>query len=380
MYMQKNPFVIIGDIPEEYFCDRKDETAHIIRTISNEGNLVLMSPRRMGKSKLVRHVFRQSEIVEDYYTFYIDLLHTSGIRDFTYTFGRAVFDQLKSRSEKMLLSLVTTLKSLNGTFGFDPVSSMPTFTLEMGKIQSPEFTLSEIFSWLENCDKPCVVCFDEFQKISKYPENNDGAVEALIRGHIQHLSNAHFIFAGSEHHILSEMFSSQAKPFYNSSVQYSLKPIKLDVYSTFASSWMERYDKYLDTEALSYYYGLFDGTTYLLQKLMHEAFIEISAGETCDRAVLDKCYDNMLEEVAENYNNVLGSLTERQKDALFAIAREGNAERIMSGSFIKRHALASASAMQSAVKKLLESELITVKGGIYSLSDILFRLYIVDKC
>lgn len=378
--MPKNPFVIIGDIPEEYFCDRKEETARIIRTISNEGNLVLMSPRRMGKSKLVRHVFLHKEITEEYYTFYIDLLHTSGIRDFTYSFGRAVFEQLKSKSEKLLLSLVTTLKSLNGTFGFDPVSSLPTFTLEMGKIQSPEFTLSEIFSWLESCDRPCVVCFDEFQKISKYPENNDGAVEALIRGHIQHLSNAHFIFAGSEHHILSEMFCSQAKPFYNSSVQYSLKPIRLDAYLDFSEYWMEQHGKHLDREALSYYYGLFEGTTYLLQKLMHEAFIEISAGETCDRAMLDKCYDNMLEEVAENYANVLGSLTERQKDALFAIAREGNAERVMSSSFIKRHALASASAMQSAVKKLLENELITVKGGVYSLSDILFRLYIVERC
>ena len=172
MYMQKNPFVIIGDIPEEYFCDRKKETAHIIRTISNEGNLVLMSPRRMGKSKLVRHVFRQSEIIEDYYTFYIDLLHTSGIRDFTYTFGRAVFDQLKSRSEKMLLSLVTTLKSLNGTFGFDPVSSMPTFTLEMGRIQNPEYTIGEVFSWLENCETPCIVCFDEFQRINTYQDKS----------------------------------------------------------------------------------------------------------------------------------------------------------------------------------------------------------------
>ena len=47
----KNPFVIIGDIPEPYFCDREDETQKIIRTITNEGNIVLMSPRRMGKSR-----------------------------------------------------------------------------------------------------------------------------------------------------------------------------------------------------------------------------------------------------------------------------------------------------------------------------------------
>ena len=67
-----NPFVIIGDIPEPYFCDREVETQQIIRTLTNEGNIVLMSPRRMGKSRLVKHVFKQPQISEHYQTFYID--------------------------------------------------------------------------------------------------------------------------------------------------------------------------------------------------------------------------------------------------------------------------------------------------------------------
>ena len=96
----KNPFVIIGDIPEPYFCDREAETQKIIRTITNEGNIVLVSPRRMGKSRLVKHVFKQPEVSEHYLTFYIDLLHTSSIREFAYTFGKTVFEQLKSKNEK----------------------------------------------------------------------------------------------------------------------------------------------------------------------------------------------------------------------------------------------------------------------------------------
>ena len=148
----KNPFVLIGDIPEPYFCDREVETQRIIRTITNEENIVLMSPRRMGKSRLVKHVFKQPQIVEHYQTFYIDLLHTSSIREFAYTFGKTVFDQLKSRSEKMLRSLSLALKSIAGTFGFDPLTGLPTFTLEMGRIQFPEYTIQEIMDWLENCN------------------------------------------------------------------------------------------------------------------------------------------------------------------------------------------------------------------------------------
>ena len=140
----KNPFIIVGDIPEPYFCDREAETQRIIRTITNEGNMVLMSPRRMGKSRLVKHVFKQTQIAEHYQTFYIDLLHTSSIREFAYTFGRTVFDQLKSRSEKMLQSLTLALKSIAGTFGFDPLTGLPTFTLEMGRIQSPNIQYKKL--------------------------------------------------------------------------------------------------------------------------------------------------------------------------------------------------------------------------------------------
>ena len=375
----KNPFVIIGDIPEPYFCDREVETQRIIRTVTNEGNIVLMSPRRMGKSRLVKHVFKQPQIAEHYQTFYIDLLHTSSFREFAYTFGKTVFDQLKTQSEKMLKSLTMALKSIAGTFGFDPLTGLPTFTLEMGRIQSPEYTIQEIMGWLENCDTPCVVCFDEFQRINKYPDNKQGQVEAMLRGVIQHLRNVNFIFAGSEQHLLSEMFFSSAKPFYNSADQLNLKPLDFDVYSDFVKRWMDRYNKSIDNDALNYYYAKFEGTTYCLQKMMHEAFIDCESGTACDRKLLDKTFTNMLEEAHENISKLLGTLTEQQKNALYAIAREGRAERVLSAAFIKKHALVSSSSMQAAIRKLIELELIAVNGNTYCVSDIMMRLYITES-
>lgn len=374
----KNPFVIVGDIPEAYFCDREDETRKIIRTITNESNIVLMSPRRMGKSRLVKHVFKQEQIANHYQTFYIDLLHTSSIREFAYTFGKTVFDQLKTRNEKRLQSLVLALKSIAGTFGFDPLTGLPTFTLEMGRIQSPEYTIQEIMGWLEECDDPCIVCFDEFQRISKYPDNKHGQVEAMLRGIIQHLRNVNFIFAGSEQHLLSEMFFSSAKPFYNSADQLNLNPLKIDVYADFVKSWMNQYGKSIDIDALCYYYEKFEGTTYCLQKMMHEAFIDCEAGTTCDRAILDKTYTTMLEEVQESIYKLLSTLTEHQKSALYAIAREGRAERVLSAAFIKRNALPSASSMQSAIKKLTEMEYVSATGNTYYVSDIMMRLSLTD--
>ena len=95
--------------------------------------MCLISERRLGKSKL--------EISERYYTFYVDILHTACFQEFTYEFGQAVFNRLRSRSRKMLQNFVQGLKSINAEFGFDPVSDLPTFSLGLGDISRPEYTL-----------------------------------------------------------------------------------------------------------------------------------------------------------------------------------------------------------------------------------------------
>ena len=153
---EKNPFILTGAIPAEYFCDRQEESKRLIRTVTQGGNLCLISPRRMGKSKLVRFCY--------------DILHTSSLREFTYAFGQSVFETLRSQSRKMLTMLTQGLKSLQAKFGFDPINYTPTFSLELGDITTPEFTLKEIFQCLEQADKPCIVTFDEFQQTSSTSE------------------------------------------------------------------------------------------------------------------------------------------------------------------------------------------------------------------
>ena len=71
-----NPFFIGTDIPDKYFCDRKNETAEIIRYIKNGNNVVLKAPRRVGKSSLIKHVLAQDEIAKHYNTLYVDVFGT----------------------------------------------------------------------------------------------------------------------------------------------------------------------------------------------------------------------------------------------------------------------------------------------------------------
>ena len=138
-----------------------------------------------------------------------------------------------------------TLKSISGKFGFDPLTNLPTFNLELGDIERPEYTLEEIFKYLMSADKPCIVAIDEFQQIGKYPEKN---IEALLRTHIQKIENSHFIFAGSERSMMQAMFLSSARPFYRSSDVMELDAIDKDIYVAFISEHFERRDRRVSTE------------------------------------------------------------------------------------------------------------------------------------
>ena len=151
-----NPFVVVGKIAPDLFCDRVVESARLVKSVTNGNNLVVISPRRMGKTGLIRFCYDRPEISAEYYTFFIDILHTSCLREFTFLLGKEIYDTLLPLSRKMTNLFLQTLKSISGKFGFDPISNFPTFNIELGDIDKPEYTLQEIFKYLDSADRPSV--------------------------------------------------------------------------------------------------------------------------------------------------------------------------------------------------------------------------------
>lgn len=369
----KNPFIVTGKIEKEYFCDRVVESKAIEKAISNGNNLVLISPRRMGKTGLVRYCYDFEFDKDEYYTFFIDILHTTSLQEFTYLLGRKIYETVLPKSKKMMTAFIHTLKSISGQFGFDPVSNTPTFDLSLGDIVRPELTLEEIFYYLEHADRPCIVTIDEFQQIAKYPEKN---VEALLRTHIQNMGNCQFIFAGSEYHIMQEMFLSAAHPFYNSSDILELKPIEEQVYSDFVASWMQRYYRSIEPELVSKVYQLFRGNTYGMQRTFNEVFALMNDGETCTQEVVLQAINNIVDSKEPLFQEMLSNIPEKQKPLLYAIASDGEVEKITSAAFIRKHKLASASAIQYAARQLMLNGMITKLHGKFSLNEQFFDIWI----
>lgn len=369
----KNPFVVTGKIEKEYFCDRVVESKAIEKAISNGNNLVLISPRRMGKTGLVRYCYDFEFDKDEYYTFFIDILHTTSLQEFTYLLGRKIYETVLPKSKKMMTAFIHTLKSISGQFGFDPVSNTPTFDLSLGDIVRPELTLEEIFYYLEHADHPCIVTIDEFQQIAKYPEKN---VEALLRTHIQNMGNCQFIFAGSEYHIMQEMFLSAAHPFYNSSDILELKPIEEQVYSDFVVSWMRHYHRSIEPELVSKVYQLFRGNTYGMQRTFNEVFALMNDGETCTQEVVLQAINNIVDSKEPLFQEMLSNIPEKLKPLLYAIASDGEVEKITSAAFIRKHKLASASAIQYAARQLMSNGMITKLHGKFSLNEQFFDIWI----
>lgn len=370
-----NPFIVAGKIPDEYFCDRRAESQRLVREITNGNNLVIISPRRMGKTGLIQHCFGFKEIAEQYNTFYVDILQTSGLKEFTYLLGREIFRQLAPLGERYQKKFVGLLRSISGSFGFDPITGMPTFDLQLGDISRPEITLEEIFRYLSESERPSIVAIDEFQQIANYREDKN--VEALLRAHIQRISNANFIFAGSERHSLQQMFTESARPFFNSASLMELKAIDYDEYVRFATSLFRERERSLAPEAIEIVYKTVEGNTFYLQKVFNLAFSMTERGGECKSETVKNAFAEILASYDTLYREALSQVTEPQKQLLLAIAKDGFAEGITSAHFIRRNVLASASSVQSAMKKLTERGLVIHMNRRYYVQDPMLRLWLL---
>ena len=371
-----NPFVTNGYTEPEYFCDRQRETEMMVSLLTNENNIALISPRRIGKTDLLHHCFTLPEIKEAYYTFIIDIYATTSLRDFINVFGKAVLDELKTKSGKVWTGFIQALNSLRSEISFD-INGQPSWSIGLGSIENPAITLDEIFNYLNHADKPCLVAIDEFQQITHYPDAKN--VEASLRTYIQRCNNAHFVFSGSQRHLTGAMFTSPSRPFYQSVNIINLPPISLEKYAEFAVEKFQNAGKKLDFEIVRNVYERFQGITSYMQRIMNLLFTHTPVGSQCTSEMVDFSIAELLDYSSDTYESLLYQMPEKQREVFMAIAAEGTVKNISGGAFVRKHKLASSSSVLSAVKGLLEKDFITQEKSTYSVYDKFFALWLKRK-
>ena len=369
----KNPFITSGYVSDEYFCDRERESAELIRSITNGLNMAVISPRRMGKTGLIEHCFHQQEIANEYYTFFIDIYATGSVREFVFALGKQIFEALKPKGKKFIDNFFGTISTLRPAFKLDPNTGAPTFDIGIGNIHQPEYSLEQIFRYLESADKRCIVAIDEFQQIEKYPEKN---IEALLRTHIQQCKNTNFVLAGSQRHIMQNMFFSASRPFYQSVGVLNMDAITPEKYVPFIQKHFAVAEKTLTEENILRVYNLFEGHTWYIQNVFNRLYSLTDSGEVCSSEFIVETIDDTLTSYETIYRGMLSLLQERQKELLYAIAKEGKATGVTSAAFIKKHGLQSASSVQTSLKQLLDKEIITREENAFQVYDRFLGLWL----
>ena len=283
-------------------------------------------------------------------------------------FGRTVLGKFDSFSQSALKGLASFFKSCCPVINLDKTTGMPSVSLDFVPERSEE-TLREICEYLVASERECYIAIDEFQQILEYPEKG---MEGMLRSYVQFMPNVHFIFSGSKKHLMESMFFSINRPFYQSTQKMFLGTIAYEVYGEFAFNWFVNAQKELSSELFKEIYQLMDGHTWYVQYLLNRLYA--LPYKTYDSSMLKELVSEILKEDEFSYQTYYRMLTVNQSQLLKAIAHEGMATEINSSSFIKRYNLKGASSINTALKYLLEKELVLKEPEGYIVYDRFFAM------
>ncbi|GAB1415064.1 ATP-binding protein [Paludibacter sp.] len=368
----KNPFLIAGYHSPTYFCDREKETEKIISALTNDRNISLISPRRIGKTGLIHHVFYQlSKQDTSVRCFYFDIFPTQNLQNFVELFGKTIIGKLDTYSETMVKRDSSIFKSFRPSFTFDAVTGSPSVSLDI-QTEKTETGLQEIFDYLKESGKRCYIAIDEFQQITEYPEKG---VEALLRSYMQIMPNVKFIFAGSKKHLMDAMFSSVNRPFYQSTQKIGLKEIPIETYRQFAIDIFSSHNKSLYPEVFDYIYNMMIGHTWYIQFILNQLFsLPKSIYSEHD---VNFIIEEILQEENATFKTYCEMISKGQLSLLTAIAIEKKVLEPTKASFISKYNLIAPSSVRLALSSLINKTLILKdEDGAYYVYDRFFSLWL----
>ena len=222
--MMEKPFVYGMSVEGNNFTDRVKETARIKKDFEHGINVILISPRRMGKTSLIKKV--RSEITNPKIKVVLmDIYDCRSEYDFYNRFAASILKQTASKSEQMLDYMKKFLVRLTPKISFHPETNSD-FSLSLGitpKDYSPEEILNLPEKIAQDKGFQIVICIDEFQQIGEFPDSL--SVQKRLRGAWQHHQNVSYCLFGSKKHLMSQLFQSRSMPFYQFGEMNELKCI-----------------------------------------------------------------------------------------------------------------------------------------------------------
>ena len=366
-----NPFIYQGYESPKYFCDREVETKTLLSHLKNGRNVTLISPRRIGKTGLIKNTFYHlKEQEKDATCLYIDIFATKNLHDFVELLGVMVINEIVRKNPSFIEKTISVFSALRPVLSMDPLTGEPSVSITV-EPSKEDITIQSIFNYLNDSEQEVYIAIDEFQQIAEYPEKG---TEALLRSYIQFAQHVHFIFSGSKFHLMAEIFGSPKHPFYQSTEMMGLKPLDSDVYYDFCLQFFKEKGGNIEKDIFEYLYNMFEGHTWYIQCIMnrlYEANTNVESTEQVNAAIL-----SILAGREPQFESLSQFFTDNQFSLLKAIAKEGIVAQPTAGRFIKSHNLSGASSTKAALKVLENKELVYRKPEGYIIYDRFMDLWL----
>jgi broad specificity phosphatase PhoE len=359
-----NPFRY-GDLAlDDAFTDREAELAELEADIRNGQNVVVVAPRRYGKTSLVRRA-TQRLLAEGVLVAQVDLMRAATKEQLAALLSRAVYEDVatpllraRERAAQIFRSLrvtpTITVDPLDGSFGFG-------FTGGHAR-EDVDATIERLLELPAELagerGRRVALVFDEFQEILDL----DPRLPALMRAVFQAQPGVAHVYLGSRRSMMRDLFNDENEPFWRSARQLELGPIPKDSFTRFIRDRFAAGGEALDDATIAAVLDITGGHPYATQELCYALWEEPGHGL---RAALDR----VLRSENAHFTRVWDTVSRTQRLVLQALAAEP-ATALTSGEYRRRHGLPAPSSVQKAVEALVEGELVARRGpGSYRIAE-----------
>lgn len=369
--MVKKPFIYGMSVEGEHFTDRDLETKRLQLNFEHGVNSILISPRRMGKTSLVKKVKRLTES-PTLKIVYMDIYKCRSEYDFYEKYASAIIQETATKMERMVENAKEFLMGVTPKIVFSPDMSTD-FTLSLGvnpQTASPEEILDLPERIARKRHIQIVVCIDEFQQIGEMPDSL--ILQKTIRSVWQHHQHTSYCLFGSKQHLMSNLFYSRKMPFYQFGDMFFLMKIPMDKWVPFIISRFETVGKTISESLAEKICTTVDNYSAYVQQLAWNV-LAVTDKDVDDQSFNDGL-DATLAQVSPLYVEQMANLSSYQLNFIRAICAGYHGD-FGKQEVTRQYNLGTRSNLAKLQKALIEREIIEItESGIY-LADPLFAIW-----
>ena len=374
-----NPFIYGEVVPTGAFVNRVVELERLVGDLSAGQKVFLISPRRYGKSSLIRQalsaVSRRGALTVE-----VTVSSFSSYVAFLEGYARALMaaETKWDRARTWLKDAIRSARTeIRYTPGESPLGSLTVSFPAVKSDRDISRLAQEVFALpgrlADARKRKVVVALDEFQAVGEF---NGGSVEHSMRAAVQHQREVGYVFAGSEPSLMERMLGPK-RPFYKAGPVMRLEKIPADEFAAaidtrFKQSGMKPEDGLGDAIV-----ELAGNLPYDVQRLAHETWDEVRASSS-KRATLDllhQALSRLLSEQDTMFEALWQRLTLAQRAVLRAVVIESG-HSVLSEDVRTRHRLGGTSTIQAALNALVRDDVISREGRRYAVVDSLLREWV----